>query len=46
MQSRNKFKTGSSNWIIIWGSSHELYVFNVFLTGARLNNVMPYNTMF
>ena len=31
-------------WIVIWGSSHELYVVTVFVTGARLNNLISYNS--
>ena len=37
--------SGVSVWIVIWGSNHELYVFIVFRTGARLNNLIPYNIM-
>ena len=34
-----RLTTGVSGWIIIWGSSHELYVFIiVFLTDARLKH--------
>ena len=33
-------------WLdLIRGSSHELYVFNVFLTGERLNKLVLYNIM-
>ena len=32
-------------WIVTWGSSHKLYVFTVFLTDARLNDLIPYNIM-
>ena len=38
--------TASENgWIIIWESSHDVYVFIVFLTDGRLNNLLPYNIM-
>ena len=34
-----------SGWIVICEISHELYIFNVFLTGARLKNLILYNIM-
>ena len=40
-----RFTTGVSGRIVIWVSSYELYVFTVFLTGARPNNLIPYNIM-
>ena len=39
------FTTGISGWIVMWGSSQELYVFYIFLTGGRLNNLIPDNIM-
>ena len=37
-----EIQTGVSGCcIVIWRSSQELYVFTVFLTGARYNNLMP-----
>ena len=33
-----------SGWIVIWGSSHVLYVVTVFVTGARLNNLISCNS--
>ena len=38
--------SGISGWNVIWGSSYELYVFTVFFTGARLNNlILQHNGM-
>ena len=32
---RDSQMTGVSGWILIWGSSQELHVITLFLTGAR-----------
>ena len=38
---------GVSGWTVpcMGGSSQELYIFYIFLTGATLNNLIHYNIM-
>ena len=37
--------TGGSGWIVIWESSQELLSLYIFLTHARMNNLLPDNVM-
>ena len=37
--------TGGSGWIVIWESSQELLNLYMFLTHARMNNLLLHNVM-